>query len=86
MFVILTYDIQAKCLSKVLKICRKYMFHVQKSVFEGELTERKLNKLKGELKRVIDYRYDNVCIYKSSSAKYTTKEIIGPRKMESNII
>ena len=46
MFIILAYDIHTKRASKVLKICRKYMMHVQKSVFEGDLTEAKLKKLK----------------------------------------
>ena len=35
MYVILTYDVVAKRVSKVMKTCRKYMVHVQKSVFEG---------------------------------------------------
>ena len=35
MYVILTYDVGAKRVSKVMKTCRKYMVHVQKSVFEG---------------------------------------------------
>ena len=35
MYVILTYDVGAKRVSKVMMTCRKYMVHVQKSVFEG---------------------------------------------------
>ena len=38
MFVILTYDIGAKRVSKIMKICRKYLLHVQRSVFEGNIT------------------------------------------------
>ena len=30
-----------------MKVLRRYMFHVQKSVFEGELTPAKFNELKG---------------------------------------
>ena len=51
MFVIVTYDVNEKRNNKVLKICRKYLVHVQKSVFEGNITEAKLRKLKSELKR-----------------------------------
>jgi CRISPR-associated protein Cas2 len=29
MFVIVTYDISAKRVSKVMKVCRKYLTHVQ---------------------------------------------------------
>lgn len=41
MFVILVYDINIKRNKKVLKICRRYLNHVQKSVFEGVITEAK---------------------------------------------
>ena len=44
MFVILTYDVRQKRHSKTRKICKKYLYHVQKSVFEGYLTERQLKK------------------------------------------
>ena len=46
MFVILVYDINIKRNKKVLKICRRYLNHVQKSVFEGVITEAKLKKSK----------------------------------------
>lgn len=51
MFVILVYDVKTKRNNKILKICRKYLRHVQKSVFEGNLTEAKLKRLKNELKK-----------------------------------
>ena len=51
MFVIVKYDVNEKRNNKVLKICRNYLVHVQKSVFEGNITEAKLRKLKSELKR-----------------------------------
>lgn len=35
MFIILSYDINKKRVGKILKICRKYLVHVQKSVFEA---------------------------------------------------
>ena len=42
MYVILVYDIHQKRVGKALKICRKYLIHIQKSVFEGNITESKL--------------------------------------------
>lgn len=86
MFVIVTYDISTKRVAKVMKICRKYLNHVQKSVFEGMVTEAKLNKLKSEIGSIIDYRQDRVCIYKLSNLKYTSKEQIGVIKRNDNII
>ena len=55
MYVILVYDIKMddggpRVLRRVFKICKRYLSHVQKSVFEGELTAAKLAALKRELK------------------------------------
>ena len=55
MFVIVTYDVATKRVAKVMKTCRKYLTHVQKSVFEGMITEGKLNRLK-ELEHVVKYK------------------------------
>ncbi len=77
MFVIISYDVNTKRVGKVMKTCRKYLVHIQKSVFEGSLTEKKLNKLKRELNNIIDVDQDSVCIYCMESAKYTRKEQIG---------
>lgn len=46
MFVIVVYDINRKRVGRALKICRKYLVHVQKSVFEGNITEGQLKQLK----------------------------------------
>ena len=53
MFVIVTYDVASKRVAKVMKTCRKYLTHVQKSVFEGMITEGKLKRLKEELDKLI---------------------------------
>ena len=86
MFIILTYDINQKRVGKALKICRKYLTHVQKSVFEGNITDGKLKRLKMELKNLIDDKTDAVCIYSFDSVKYARKEEIGTVAQESNII
>ena len=47
MYIILIYDIQVNdednpyVLKKVFNICKRYLNHIQKSVFEGELSEPK---------------------------------------------
>lgn len=86
MFVIVTYDINKKRVSKVKKVCQRYLNHVQLSVFEGNITESKLNKLKSELQKVILVEIDQVCIYQFDSLKYAKKEEIGYCKVISNII
>lgn len=86
MFVILTYDINKKRVGKAVKICRKYLSHIQKSVFEGSITEAKLKLLKGEMKRLIQPDEDSVCIYTFESARFARKEQIGKSETETNII
>ncbi len=53
MFVILAYDVAAKRDPAIMKICRKYLRHTQKSLFEGNITDAKLNALKKELENKI---------------------------------
>lgn len=86
MFVIVTYDVAQKRVTKTMKICRKYLMHVQNSVFEGMITEGKLNKLKHELQKVIEPADDSICIYEIQNIKYTRKESIGVIRRKDNII
>jgi len=50
----MVYDVGEKRVAKVLKISRKYLYWVQNSVFEGEISESNLRRLKHELKKVIN--------------------------------
>ncbi|MBQ3946432.1 MAG: CRISPR-associated endonuclease Cas2 [Alphaproteobacteria bacterium] len=86
MYVILVYDVAAKRDTKVMKICRKYLSHDQRSVFEGILTESQLKHLKRELKGVVDVEEDCINIYEFDSLKYTAKESIGMNTVEDNIL
>ena len=86
MYIILVYDVNRKRVSKVNKICKKYIPSVQKSVFEGDITQSKLNSLKEELEKIIKPSEDAVCIYEFESTKYAKKEEIGGRVVISNII
>lgn len=86
MYVILVYDINQKQVGRALKICRKYLMHVQKSVFEGNITEARLNALKKELAAIVDTGTDAVIIYRMDSVRYTRKEQIGIVQSLSNIV
>jgi len=69
MWIILVYDISTesregqKRLNKVRKIAKRYINHVQKSVFEGNITKSKLEILKSELFQVINKKEDSLIIY-----------------------
>ena len=80
MFVILVYDIGQRRVTKVLKTCRKYLYWVQNSVFEGEITMANLTKLKLELNKKIVPEEDSVIIYTFRTTKYSAVEILGIKK------
>ncbi len=86
MYVILVYDIKEERVSKVLKTCRKYLNWVQNSVFEGEITEAKLEKLKVELRKIMDDDEDSVIIYKMRTTRYSDREIMGVEKGGEELI
>jgi CRISPR-associated protein Cas2 len=82
MYVILIYDIVldeggAKASRNIFKICKKYLTHVQKSVFEGEITPALLQKLKMQLDTYIRKDKDSVIIFKSREQKWLNKEFWG---------
>lgn len=67
MYVVLVYDVSqqengSKRWSRIFKICKKYLTHIQNSVFEGELSKAQLAKLQQELKLYIDEELDSVII------------------------
>ena len=89
MYVILVYDINLedkegqKVLRKVFKTCKKYLVHIQNSVFEGELLESQKIKLKAELNRWIRNDKDSVIFFRSRSQRWLEKEFWG--KVEDDI-
>jgi len=83
MYIILVYDISTessegkKRLPKVMKKCRQYLHHTQKSVFEGEISESKLFALKTALKKIIKEDEDFVVFYKLANKNNLDRENIG---------
>ncbi|MBE6685814.1 MAG: CRISPR-associated endonuclease Cas2 [Ruminococcaceae bacterium] len=86
MYIILTYDIATVKISKVRKVCKKYLRHIQKSVFEGSLTCSQLKLLKKELKPLISPQTDSIIIYEFENLKFTSKEQLGVSNEYTNVI
>ncbi|MFD3270319.1 CRISPR-associated endonuclease Cas2 [Paenibacillus dendritiformis] len=82
----LVYDFGEKRVAKALKTCRKYLNWVQNSVFEGEISEVNLKKLKTELQRVMDEKEDSIIIYTWRTQRYTQREIMSVEKNEISFI
>jgi len=83
MYIILVYDINTETkegqrrLNKVFKICKQYLSHIQKSVFEGELTNAKIEELKFKLNSLLDNSCDSVIIFSSRDIKWMNKDLLG---------
>jgi len=85
-FVIITYDVEEKRINKVRKKLKSYMTWVQNSVFEGELTEGKLEKCLTAINKIIDKEVDSIYVYKVSIPKNIEKSVIGKEKNYDNFI
>lgn len=82
MYVILVYDIKSdddgqRILNRTFKACKKYLSHIQNSVFEGELAESQIIRLKYELDAIIRKDIDSIIIFKSRNEKWLKKEMWG---------
>lgn len=83
MYVILVYDINLeekegkRVLRKVFKICKRYLIHIQNSVFEGELLESQAIQLKSELDKYIRKERDSIILFKSRNQRWLDKEFLG---------
>lgn len=65
-----------KRLVKMMKTCRKYLTHVQKSVFEGDITEGKVAMLRKEIELTVDKENDFVIIYSLPDGNKLNRDII----------
>ena len=84
MYAVLVYDISGegngkKILPKVFKVCKKYLTHIQNSVFEGDITKSQLVELNAELNKLIRKELDSVIIFKSRHVRWLEKEFWGKK-------
>ena len=83
MYIIAIYDINTetrqgrRSLNKVFKVMKKYLIHIQKSVFEGELTKAQFQKLKLEIMQIVNPDCDSVIYFSSRDNRWLEKEIHG---------
>ena len=82
MYVILVYDIKmddegSKIWRNTFKICKRYLIHIQNSVFEGDLTKVQIASVQMELKKYIRKDKDSVILFKSRDAKWLEREMWG---------
>ena len=64
MYLIIVYDINTKRVNKVKSCLRTYLYWIQNSVFEGEISEVKYEEMKNKLEKIIDKDEDSIIVYK----------------------
>lgn len=82
MYAILIYDIAdegagARISRNIFKICKRYLSHVQKSVFEGEISESQLVELRLSIKSFIRTDLDSVILFTGNNPKWLKKQFWG---------
>ncbi|WP_305513813.1 CRISPR-associated endonuclease Cas2 [Methanobrevibacter sp. V14] len=80
MYVIIVYDINVDRVNKVKSFLRQYLYWIQNSVFEGEVTESEFKLIYDGLKRIIDEDVDSIIIYKLRMAELLNREVLGIEK------
>lgn len=80
-YVIIVYDVQADRTPKFLRYLRRYLTHVQNSVFEGELTEGTLEEVKTTLESMVETG-ESVMVYRMASEKYVDRFVVGDDPMD----
>lgn len=82
MYIILVYDIVLDekgpgVLRRTYKTCKRYLHHIQNSVFEGELTKAQYFELTSALKEIIRDDRDSLIVFKSRHERWLEKDILG---------
>lgn len=63
MYVIVVYDTAVQRNAQVLRTCRQYLHHVQRSVFEGSLSAAQMRLFHAAIEKVIEPSYDHILVY-----------------------
>lgn len=79
-YVIVVYDVKENKVSKVCKYLRQHLHWIQNSVFEGEITKGEFQKIKLDLKKIINLKEDSILFFTVPDQKRITKEILGSEK------
>lgn len=88
MYIILVYDIKqigefGKVQRRAFKECKKYLYHVQNSVFEGEISKSQLFCLQAILEKIFRKDIDSCIIFKSNNKNWLNKIYVTAEKVDN---
>ena len=87
MYCVITYDINAVRNRKMLSLLRQYLYHAQKSVFEGELTNAQLKQLLSQVEQIMHKNSSDVLtVYTALIPSQIQKTELVSSSDEKNII
>jgi len=75
-YVVVVYDMEADRTRLMLDFLRKYLTHVQNSVFEGEITEGDLETIRAKVQDTLKSG-ESAIIYRMSSESYVERTVVG---------
>ncbi|WP_305153035.1 CRISPR-associated endonuclease Cas2 [uncultured Dubosiella sp.] len=85
MNIICMYDAESKKCIKFQKLLKRYLYPIQKSVFQGTLTPAQFKRLKAELKDLSSPK-DSVYLFYTYNDKDLYSEEIGKKQKNRRII
>ena len=82
MYVVLVYDINKenngqKRWNHIFKICKRYLSHIQNSVFEGNLSKANSIAMKKELAQYVRKDKDSVIMFHTREERWLSKDFLG---------
>ncbi len=86
MNIICIYNISGRLSTKVMNILRKYLFHLQRSVFQGKLTPSKFRKLQDELAQISLKPEDQIRFFFTYRDEELCEKTLGMPNKPRNII
>jgi CRISPR-associated protein Cas2 len=75
---VVSYDIvDDRKRARLARLLKGYLLRVQKSVFEGEVEERRLEELRQRVKKIVDLEVDSVRFYTLCQRCRLSVEVMG---------
>lgn len=86
MYLIIVYDIKVERVNKVKSFLRQYLYWIQNSVFEGEVSKSEFTIIKNGLKDIIEEEEDSIILFNFRMEELMKREVLGIEKAPINEI
>lgn len=80
MYLIIVYDIKVDRVNKVKSFLRQYLYWIQNSVFEGEVSKSEFKIIKDGLKEIIEEDEDSIILFNFKMEKMMNRDVMGIEK------